>query len=208
MIWSCNQALLTLLPRLALSASVFLAFSVLGLTFDFMRQLSTEGWVTDNQAMAQIILPPAQRKDHRADAHHLNAVVMIGSGGLTPAVKKEIDAALNAHGLIKVRAQMDDRVAREAVFQQLSNELSAAPIQHIGKLLVLWRPMPEKEKKVSEDRMAGPREVKVLKNSSRYGQRPEVKVLRVLGNQRLTPGGTVKRAKKPQLKSLKKRSQD
>jgi hypothetical protein len=56
--------------------------------------------------------------------------------------------------------------------------------------------------------MAGPREVKVLKNSSRYGQRPEVKVLRVLGNQRLTPGGTVKRAKKPPLKSLKKRSQD
>ena len=77
-----------------------------------------------------------------------------------------------------------------------------------GKLLVLWRPVPEKEKKVDDDRKAGPREIKVLKNSSRYGQRPEVKVLRVLGNQRLTPGGTVKRAKKPQLKSLKKRSQD
>jgi len=158
--------------------------------------------------MPQILLTPAQRKDHRAEAHHLNAVVMIGSGGLTAAVKKEVDAALNAHGLIKVRAQVDERVAREAIFQELTTELSAAPIQHIGKLLVLWRPIPEKEKKVSEDRMAGPREVKVLKNSSRYGQRPEVKVLRVLGNQRLTPGGTVKRAKKPQLKSLKKRSQD
>jgi len=158
--------------------------------------------------MPQLLLTPAQRKDHRADAHHLNAVVMIGSGGLTAAVKKEVDAALNAHGLIKVRAQIDERVAREAIFQELTIELSAAPIQHIGKLLVLWRPMPEKEKKVSEDRMAGPREVKVLKNSSRYGQRPEVKVLRVLGNQRLTPGGTVKRAKKPQLQSLKKRSQD
>ena len=158
--------------------------------------------------MPQILLTPAQRKDHRAEAHHLNAVVMIGSGGLTAAVKKEVDAALNAHGLIKVRAQLDDRIAREAIFQQLSTELNAAPIQHIGKLLVLWRPMPEKEKKVDDDRKAGPREVKVLKNSSRYGQRPEVKVLRVLGNQRLTPGGTVKRAKKPLLKSLKKRSQD
>ena len=158
--------------------------------------------------MPQILLTPAQRKDHRAEAHHLNAVVMIGSGGLTASVKKEVDAALNAHGLIKVRAQIDDRVAREAIFQELTTDLSAAPIQHIGKLLVLWRPIPEKEKKLSEDRMAGPRDVKVLKNSSRYGQRPEVKVLRVLGNQRLTPGGTVKRAKKPQLKSLKKRSQD
>ena len=158
--------------------------------------------------MAQIQLTPAQRKDQRAEAHHLNAVVMIGVGGLTDAVKKETDAALNAHGLIKVRVQSDDRAGREAIFQTLADELHAAPIQHIGKLLVLWRPLPDKEKKVSEDRMPGPRDVKVLKNSSRYGQRPEVKVLRVLGNQRLTPGGTVKRAKKPQLKSLKKRSQD
>ena len=158
--------------------------------------------------MAQIQLTPAQRKDHRAEAHHLNAVVMVGTDVLTEGVRKEIDAALSAHGLIKIRVQSDDRPGREAIFQALADELDAAPIQHIGKLLVFWRPIPEKEKKVSDDRMAGPRDIKVLKNSSRYGQRPEVKVLRVLGNQRLTPGGTVKRAKKPQLKSLKKRSQD
>lgn len=157
--------------------------------------------------MPQIQLTPAQRKVHRAEAHHLNAVVMIGSDGLTAAVKKETDAALNAHGLIKVRVQSDDRVSRENVFQALADELSAAPIQHIGKLLVLWRPLPEKERKTSEDRMPGPRDVKVLKNSPRYGQRPEVKTLRVLGNQRLTPGGTVKRAK-PKQRSVKKRSQD
>lgn len=157
--------------------------------------------------MAQIQLTPAQRKDQRAEAHHLNPVVMIGSDGLTDAVKKEVDAALNAHGLIKVRVQSDDRTGREAIFQLLADELNAAPIQHIGKLLVLWRPLPEKEKKVSEDRMAGPRDIKVLKNSSRYGQRPEVKMLRVLGNQRLTPGGSVKRAK-PKQRSIKKRAQD
>ena len=132
---------------------------------------------------------------------------MIGSDGLTTAVTKEIDAALNAHGLIKVRVQSDDRPGREAIFQTLADELNAAPIQHIGKLLVLWRPLPEKEKKISEDRMAGPRDIKVLKNSSRYGQRPEVKTLRVLGNQRLTPGGSVKRAK-PKQRSIKKRAQD
>jgi len=157
--------------------------------------------------MAQIQLTPAQRKDHRADAHHLNAVVMIGSDGLTVGVKKEVDAALSAHGLIKVRVQSDDRPAREAMFQALADELDAAPIQHIGKLLVLWRPLPEKEKKANEDRMPGPRDVKVLKNSLRYGQRPEVKTLRVLGNQRLTPGGTVKRSKLKQ-RSVKKRAQD
>jgi RNA-binding protein YhbY len=133
---------------------------------------------------------------------------MIGSEGLTDAVKKETDAALNAHGLIKIRVLSDDRAGRESIFYTLADELNAAPIQHIGKLLVLWRPMPPKEKKVSEDRMAGPRDVKVLKNSSRYGQRPEVKVLRVLGNQRLTPGGNVRRAKKPKQRSAKKSAQD
>ena len=158
--------------------------------------------------MAQIQLTPAQRKDHRADAHHLNPVVMIGSDGLTDAVKKEADAALKSHGLIKIRVLSDDRVGRENIFQTLADELNAAPIQHIGKLLVLWRPPVAKEKKVDEDRMPAPRDVKVLKNSSRYGQRPEVKTLRVLGNQRLTPGGTVKRAKKPKQRSAKKSAQD
>ena len=157
--------------------------------------------------MSQIQLTPAQRKFHRADAHHLDPVVMIGGDGLTAAVKKEADAALNAHGLIKVRVFSDDRAARETMFQTLADELNAAPIQHIGKLLVLWRPLPEREKTADENRMPGPRDVKVLKFSKRGGQRPEVKTLRVLGNQRLTPGGQIKRAKRMPI-SIKKRSQD
>lgn len=157
--------------------------------------------------MPLIQLTPAQRKEHRSEAHHLDPVVLVGGDGLTANVKKEIDMALSAHGLIKVRIFSDDRVARETMFQTLADELSAAPIQHIGKLLVLWRPKVEKEKSVDEDRMAGPRDFKVLKYSKRAGQRPEVKTLRVLGNQRLTAGGNVKRAKpKPQV-SIKKRSQ-
>ncbi len=129
---------------------------------------------------------------------------MIGNEGLTAAVKKETDAALKAHGLIKIRVLGDDRDQREAMFQELADQLGAAPIQHIGKLLVLWRPMPAKEQAQDEDRMPGPRDFKVLKYSKRGGQRPEVKTLRVLGNQRLTPGGQVKRAKKPKQKSVKK----
>lgn len=157
--------------------------------------------------MPQIQLTPAQRREHRAEAHHLDPVVLIGADGLTPAVQKEIDAALNAHGLIKVRVFGDDRVAREALYQQLTSDLNAAPIQHIGKLLVLWRPIPEKVKALDEDRKPGPRDVKVLKFSKRGGQRPEVKQLRVLGNQRLTAGGQIKRAK-PKQKSVKKRQAD
>ena len=132
---------------------------------------------------------------------------MIGNDGLTPAVVKETDAALKAHGLIKVRVQGDDRAAREAIYLQLADQLSAAPIQHIGKLLVLWRPKPEKERAEDEDKMPGPRDFKVLKYSKRGGQRPEVRTVRVLGNQRLTPGGQVKRSK-PKQKSIKKGRQD
>jgi RNA-binding protein len=146
----------------------------------------------------------AERKAHRAEAHHLDPVVMIGNEGLSAAVKKEINAALNAHGLIKIRVLGDDRAQREAMYQALADELGAAPIQHIGKLLVLWRPKPPKAKAEDEDRMPGPRDFKVLKYSKRGGQRPEVKTLRVLGNQRLSPGGQVKRAKKPKQKSVKK----
>lgn len=153
--------------------------------------------------MPQIQLTPAERKEFRADAHHLDPVVMIGGDGLTAAVMKETEAALNAHGLIKIRVLGDDRAAREAMFVQLADQLSAAPIQHIGKLLVLWRPQPDKVKGIDEDRKAGPRDFKVLKYSKRGGQRPEVKTLRVLGNQRLTAGGQIKRAK-PKQKSVKK----
>lgn len=157
--------------------------------------------------MPAIQLSVAERKAHRAEAHHLDPVVMIGNDGLTPAVKKETDAALKAHGLIKVRVLGDDREQREAIFQQLADELGAAPIQHIGKLLVLWRPKPKKERAEDEDRKPGPREFKVVKNSSRGGQRPEVKRVRVLGNQRLTTGGMVKKAK-PKQRSVKKSQSD
>ncbi|PQA84181.1 ribosome assembly RNA-binding protein YhbY [Limnohabitans sp. TS-CS-82] len=156
--------------------------------------------------MSAIQLTPAQRKIHRAEAHHLDPVVMIGNDGLTPAVLKEAEMALNAHGLIKIRVLGDDRPAREAMFLALADQLNAAPIQHIGKLFVLWRPKSDKVRDdADEDRMAGPRDVKVLKYSKRGGQRPEVKTLRVLGNQRLTSGGQVKRAK-PKKISIKKRS--
>lgn len=146
--------------------------------------------------MTAIQLTPAQRKDHRAEAHHLSPVAMIGSDGLTPSVQAEIDAALNAHGLIKVRVFSDDRTSRETIFASLADRLGAAPIQHIGKLLVLWRPIPTKEKPEREGRGAGPRTVKILKFSKSGNHRAQVKKLTVAGNMRVAAGGELKRADK------------
>ncbi len=147
--------------------------------------------------MPAIQLTTTERRAFRADAHHLDPVVMIGGDGLTEAVIKETDAALKAHGLIKVRVLGDDRAAREDMFAQLCEQLSAAPIQHIGKLLVLWRPQPEKAAKADDHKGgAAPREVKILKFSKSGTRRPEIKKVQVMGNQRVTAGGLIKRAKK------------
>ncbi|TDP74552.1 YhbY family RNA-binding protein [Roseateles toxinivorans] len=153
--------------------------------------------------MPAIQLNPAQRKEKRADAHHLDPVVMIGSDGLTPNVVKEVDAALKAHGLIKVRVFSDDRDGREAAFAQLCDQLGAAPIQHIGKLLVLWRPIPDPVVTEDENRKPGPRTVKIVKFSKSGNNRPQVKKVQVLGNQRVAQGGEIKRAKK-RIGSIKK----
>ncbi|MCB2069026.1 MAG: ribosome assembly RNA-binding protein YhbY, partial [Ottowia sp.] len=64
-------------------------------------------------------------------------------------------------------------------------------------------PKPAKDKVADDERLPGPKDIKVLKYSKRGGQRPEVRVVRVLGNQRLTPGGKLKKAQ-PKQKSVKK----
>lgn len=79
----------------------------------------------------------------KARAHHLNPVVMVGQQGLTEAVIKETDAALTAHELIKIRIFGDDRAERIAICDALCKAVEAQPVQHIGKLLVLWRKNPE-----------------------------------------------------------------
>ncbi|XVJ69003.1 MAG: ribosome assembly RNA-binding protein YhbY [Rhizobacter sp.] len=157
--------------------------------------------------MPALILSTAERRAKRADAHHLNPLVLIGNDGLTPAVQKEVDAALNAHGLIKVRVFSDERETREAIFNTLAEQLGAAPVQHIGKLLVLWRPMPEKEKVEREDRMPGPKIVKILKFSKSGNHRAQVKKIKVLGNERVTAAGEIKRARKRNT-SVKKTAAD
>ena len=145
--------------------------------------------------MPAIQLTPAERKEKRGEAHHLDPVVLIGAEGLTDAVLKEADAALKAHGLIKVRMFSDSREDRESALGQLAEQLGAAPVQHIGKLLVLWRPLPPKEKTEREERQPGPRTVKIVKFSKSPNHRPQVKKVKVFGNQRVTAGGSIKRAK-------------
>lgn len=88
----------------------------------------------------KIELSTLERQYLKGLAHGLNPVVMIGNQGLTESVMREIAISLDAHELIKIRVLGDDRDARVALYEQICNDLDAAPVQHIGKLLVIWRP--------------------------------------------------------------------
>jgi RNA-binding protein len=85
------------------------------------------------------MLLAADRKALKARAHSLDPIVTIGGKGLTDAVIAEIDFALKAHELIKVRAGTLDRHAREEAMSVICTRTGAAAVQHIGKILVLYR---------------------------------------------------------------------
>jgi len=91
----------------------------------------------------KITLSPIERRTLKAKAHELVPVVMIGDHGLTPAIIREIDRNLKAHELIKIRASTDDREQRAKWFDEICDALNAAPIQHIGKIYIIWRHSPE-----------------------------------------------------------------
>jgi putative YhbY family RNA-binding protein len=148
-------------------------------------------------------LTPAERSALRAEAHALNPVVIIGEAGLTPSVLKEIDSSLDAHGLIKVRVFGDDREARIELYETICAKLDAAPVQHIGKLLVIYRPKKEAVKERSATRGKGLREVTIVKPSASGTKKPTVTKVLVKGNERVTQGGSIKRAK-PRQASIKK----
>ena len=154
--------------------------------------------------MTTLQLTPAQRSDKRAQAHGLKPSVLIGDAGLSDAVLAEIDRALNAHGLIKVRVAAEDRAARAAMLETICARLGAAAVQAIGRMLVLYRPLPEKPAETAVRRARAPRQVKVVVPSSSPTHRAKIKRVTLLGNQRLTPSGQVKRAKPRQTSAKKK----
>ena len=166
-----------------------------------------------------------QRAELRSQAHALKPVVLVGAEGLTDAVLAEIKVHLGAHQLIKIRVFGDEREERLAVYEQICDTLNAAPIQHIGKLLVIWKPeaaakpaatrakrgelpsvrrgeVPSARQAAAEDAKPGkgraPRVVTVLKPSEIPMRKPKPKKLVVRGNERVTAGGNIKRAKKRQ----------
>lgn len=84
-------------------------------------------------------LSPAERKLLKARAHALKPVVTVGSERLSAPVLKEVETSLKAHDLIKIRVNGDDRDARTALLGEICSRTGASPVQHIGKILIVYR---------------------------------------------------------------------
>jgi putative YhbY family RNA-binding protein len=90
-------------------------------------------------------LTVTERLALKGRAHQLKPTVMIGNAGLTESVLKEIELTLKLHELIKIRV-MAERPEREVILAEICAKLNAAPVQHIGKILVVYLPNPDAHK--------------------------------------------------------------
>jgi len=88
-------------------------------------------------------LTARERAHLKARAHALEPVVQVGQAGLSETVVAELERALTAHELIKVRIGGADRDARALLSEAICARTGAAPVQSVGKVLVLWRPRPD-----------------------------------------------------------------
>lgn len=103
-----------------------------------MDDSSTAGKIPGALAIATDL-----RRALRARAHDLSPVVLVGAAGVTDAVVNEIDRALTAHELVKVRLAGLDRDDQAVESERICARLAAANVQRIGHVLVIWRPRPE-----------------------------------------------------------------
>jgi len=90
-----------------------------------------------------LLLTPRERADLKAKAHALESVVQVGQAGLSDALVAEVDRALLAHELIKVKLGGADREVRASLTQELCARTGAAEVQLVGRIVVLWRPKPK-----------------------------------------------------------------
>jgi RNA-binding protein len=88
-------------------------------------------------------LTPRERAHLKARAHALEPRVQVGHSGLTDALANEVDRALAAHELMKVKILDGDRKVRAEIAEALCEKTDAALVQSVGKVFILWRPRPD-----------------------------------------------------------------
>ena len=93
-------------------------------------------------------LTEKQKRHLRGLGHKLKPVVTVGAQGYTAAVRNELDLSLTRHELLKVRVNLGEREARDALIDQLCAETTAQLVQRIGNVALIYRRHPDKPRLV------------------------------------------------------------
>lgn len=86
----------------------------------------------------------AQKKFLRQAAHHLKPVVWAGQHGITAALLKEVEEALERHELIKIKCRLGEREERDAGINKICKKTDAELVQRIGNIVTLYKQNKEK----------------------------------------------------------------
>ncbi|MEX2151146.1 MAG: YhbY family RNA-binding protein [Steroidobacteraceae bacterium] len=84
-------------------------------------------------------LTEKQKKHLRRLGHALHPIVLVGQRGLTGSVTAEFDRALHDHELVKVRARVGDRAARDGVLATLARAGGAELVNRIGNVGLFYK---------------------------------------------------------------------
>jgi RNA-binding protein len=80
-----------------------------------------------------------QKKHLRRLGHPLHPIVLIGKQGLTGSVAAEMRRALDDHELVKIRARVDSRENRDAIFSELSRLTGSEFVYRIGNVGLFYK---------------------------------------------------------------------
>jgi len=103
-----------------------------------------EGQINKGKWMEK--LKGSQRKDLRAQAHHLRPVVIIGAKGLTDQLIASVDAALFDHELIKVKFG-EFKEEKKEISARIARMTKSELVGLIGNIAILYRQHPDPEKR-------------------------------------------------------------
>ena len=99
--------------------------------------------ISPTSAKKRSLMPSGKlRQALRGHGHHLSPIVQIGKGGLSPAVIKQVEQALDDHELVKLRVDADSPADRFAVADELAALPGVNVVQIVGRAVLLYKRHP------------------------------------------------------------------
>ena len=90
------------------------------------------------------MLTSKQRAALRSCANTIETIMQVGKGGIVDTLVKQVDDALTARELIKLKVLENCEYSAREVAEILAGKTDSEPIQVIGSKVVLFRRNPKK----------------------------------------------------------------